>query len=165
MVKNLQKYVLLFILLLCLKNSKAATTEDYIAIVRQYQSAYNHSDFSLLDSITFSQKEYSDLVTKIDKEFPGCLNDYDKTFDVNTFKRDFQKSHLYTLKTDTIVISKISDFTTCSDLVVKKVTCLVYFKKLNKSAPVNLIVVDLKDKRYKILIDIINENYFANEKF
>ena len=155
---------LLIVFILCLQISKSESIDDYFGIARQYQLAYNNSDFSLLDSFAISPKEYSDLITKIDIEYPDCLTDFDKTFDVNIFKRNFQKSHLYKLKTDSIVINKVSDYNTCSKLDIKKVLCLVYFKKQNKSIPVNLIVINLNKNQPKILLDIINENYFTNEK-
>ena len=164
MVKNLQKYILLVFFLICLRTGKSEGADDYFSVIKQYQLAYNSSNFSKLDSFIFSQAEYSDLIKKIDSQYPDCLSDFDKTFDVTVFEREFQKSHLFKLKTDTIVINRISNFNTCSNLDIKKIECFVYFKKQNKSVPVSLIVINLSNNRHKILLDVINENYFTYEK-
>ena len=57
-----------------------------------------------------------------------------------------------------------SSFATCADLDIKKLSCFVYFKKKNASVPITLIVIKTDTDKYKILLDIINENYFSNEK-
>ena len=145
MVKNLQKYILGVSFFIYLQTSYAESVEDYIQIVRQYQLAYNNSDFSLLNSFTFTSEEYNNLIIKVENQHPDCLTDFDKTFDVTVFKREFEKSHFYKIKTDTILISKVSDFSTCSNLEIKKLSCFAYFKKQNKSVPVTLIVINLSD--------------------
>lgn len=165
MVKNLQKYILGVSFFLFLQTSHAENIEGYLQIVKQYQLAYNNADFSLLNSYTFTSVEYTDLITKIENQYPDCLTDFDKTFDVTVFKREFEKSHLSKLKTDTIIISKVSEFSTCSNLEIKKLSCYAYFKKQNKSVPVTLIIINLSEGERKILLDIINENYFESKEF
>ena len=130
----------------------------------KYLNAYNKSNFSLLANDIINQEEYSAIVSSVVKKNEACLTDFDKNFDVNIFKRAFEKSHLYQLKSDTIVVQSVTSFATCSDLDIKKLSCFVYFKKKNTSVPITLIVIKTDTDKYKILLDIINENYFSNEK-
>ncbi|MFN8284608.1 MAG: hypothetical protein U0U67_15405 [Chitinophagales bacterium] len=132
-------------------------TSDYLA-------AYNKSDFASLSNDIIDQKEYNSIVNQVLKKNQTCLTDFDKNFDVSIFKRAFEKSHLYRIKSDSIVIDKITSFATCGDLDIKKISCFVYFKKNNISVPITLIVIKTEEKKYKILLDIINENYFSNAK-
>ncbi len=130
----------------------------------KYLNAYNKSNFSLLANDIINQEEYSAIVSSVVKKNEACLTDFDKNFDVNIFKRAFEKSHLYQLKSDTIVVESVTSFATCADLDIKKLSCFVYFKKKNASVPITLIVIKTDTDKYKILLDIINENYFSNEK-
>jgi len=165
MVKDLQKYFLWVVLMFCLGKGKAQDVEDYLPLVRQYQLAYNNADFTLLDSFVITPKLYSGLIGRVEKEQPECLTEFDKSYDVGIFKRDFEQSHLFGLKTDTIVIDKITDLSSCANLDIKKLACFVYFRKINKSVPISIIVIATEQNRYKILLDIINENHFTDEKF
>lgn len=165
------RFLQLFIFLLVVSNSQAKENEtkltevgNYQTLINQYALAYNKSDFSLLDSFTFTQSQYLSLVKKIETEYPNCLTDFDKTFDVSLFRREFEKSRLSKLKSDTVVIDKIVSLNSCSKLDIKKISCFVYFKNKNLSIPINIIVVETPETKTKILLDIINENYFTYEK-
>jgi hypothetical protein len=165
MVRLIHKLILLFFLFFVFKTGVSESVDVFIPLIKQYQLAYNNSDFSLLNAVTFSSEEYAQIIKNIDKENPDCLTEFDKNFDVKIFQRSFEKSHLVTLKSDSIVIDEIADIKTCSNLDIKKLSCFFYFKKQNKSVPVTLIIVNSSNKTYKILLDIINENNFSNEKF
>jgi len=165
------RFLQLFILLLLVSKSftkenesKSIEVSYYQALINQYALAYNKSDFSLLDSLTFTQIQYLSLVKKVETENPDCLTDFDKSFDVSVFKREFEKSRLSKLITDTIVIDKIVSLNSCAKLDIKKISCFVYFKNKNLSIPINIIVIETPETKTKILLGIINENYFTYEK-
>lgn len=144
--------------------SNDSSNIEFQKLLNNYIEAYNKSDFSLLDNDVINQQEYNAIISKVLVKNKECLTDFDKNYDVNIFKRAFEKSHLSRIKSDSIVINKISDFNTCSELEIKKITCFVYFKKSNTSVPITLIVIKSEENKYKILLDIINENYFSNAK-
>ncbi len=164
MVRNLQNYILIIVFSICVQICLAEVREDYQSIVNQHQFSCNNCVFSLLDDFTFLSQKHGDLIFKIEKQCSDCLIEFDETLNVNIFKREFVKSHLYNLKTDSIVINKITDLNTCSNLDIKKLICFVSLKNQNKSVPINLIIINLSRNERKILLDIINENYFSNEK-
>lgn len=161
-------YLFLLIVVVSSLSSVAENNTNDVIVFQEltsvYLSAYNKSDFSFLSKDAINQQEYDAIVSRVIKQNPDCLTEFDKTFDVNIFKRSFEKSHLARLHSDTIVVDRVTAFTTCSDLDIKKLSCFVYFKKSNTSVPITLIVIKTSENKYKILLDIINENYFSNEK-
>lgn len=161
MGRPLHKLILCFFLTTIFKTGDSENVDVFFPLVRQYQLAYNSSDFSLLNALTFSSEEYNEIIKNIEINKPGCLTEFDKNFDVHVFQRSFEKSHLSKIKSDSIVIDKISDLKTCSNLEIKKLSCFFYFKNQNKSIPITLIIINTSDKSYKILLDIINENNFS----
>ena len=161
----------LFFLLIIIFSSTAIEAKNnnkqvdaFQELTTKYINAYNKSNFSLLANDIIDQQEYNAIVSSVLKKNETCLTDFDKNFDVNIFKRSFEKSHLYRIQSDTIVVESVTSFASCTDLDIKKLNCFVYFKKKNSSVPITLIVIKTDTDRYKILLDIINENYFSNEK-
>lgn len=167
MVRNLH-FVVFFIITFSSLTSEAESNTTKVDIFQEltskYLNAYNQSNFSLLANDIINQQQYNAIVSSVEKKNEACLTDFDKNFDVNIFKRAFEKSHLYQIKSDTIVVESVTSFATCADLDIKKLSCFVYFKKKNASVPITLIVIKTDTDKYKILLDIINENYFSNEK-
>lgn len=163
MVIYIQNSFLAFFLLFSISYTIAESNDEYLPMVQQYQLAYNNSNFSDLQPYTFSQKEYDELLSRVQNRNPDCVTSIETDFDINVFKQAFEKSHLYRLKSDTIVIDNIQDLQNCSNQDAKRINCFIYFMQEHLSVPISLIVINFDNKK-KIILDIVNENHFKDAK-